>query len=217
MLFVPVGTFLAVTSVAVVMVVAVVVVALLWMRAGMRRLQTLRARRRDSLRLLFDELDDRYDLVPALIAASAGAGVERSRISPVIGARSLAIEMRDQRLGLAERAAGENTLSAALHELIGVLDGVNHWPFIRVARELQNREQRIAGAVRVHNDLAADINAAVTRFPTSLFAKLAGVSPVALFEVTMPTTEQEQSAAVVAAAERDGTAPDDEGSGTAAA
>lgn len=171
------------------MVVAVVVVVLLWMRAGMRRLQTLRARRRDSLRLLLHELDDRYDLVPALIAASAGAGVERSRISPVVGARSLAIEMRDQRLGLAARAAGENTLSAALHELIGMLDGVNHWPFIRVARELQNREQRIAGAVRVHNDLARGINTAVTRFPTSLFAKLGGVSPVELFEVTMPHTE----------------------------
>jgi LemA protein len=163
--------------------VAVVAVALLWIRLGMRRLRTLRTRRRDGLHLLLNELDDRYDLIPALIAASAGAGVERSRISPVVGARSLAIAMRDQRLDLPERAATENALSAALHELIGVLDGVNHWPFIRVARELQTREQRIAGAVRVHNDLAGTLNSQVSTFPTSLFATLAGVRAVAVFEV----------------------------------
>jgi LemA protein len=160
-----------------------VAVALLWIRLGMRRLRTLRTRRRDGLHLLLNELDDRYDLIPALIAASAGAGVERSRISPVVGARSLAIAMRDQRLDLPERAATENALSAALHELIGVLDGVNHWPFIRVARELQTREQRIAGAVRVHNDLAGTLNSQVSTFPTSLFATLAGVRAVAVFEV----------------------------------
>lgn len=189
------------------MIVAAVVLVLLWMRAGTRRLQTMRVRRRDSLRLLLNELDDRYDLVPALIAASAGAGVERSRISPVVGARALAIEMRDQRLGLAERAAAENTLSAVLHELIGELDGVNHWPFIRVARELQTREQRIAGAVRVHNDLARSLDAAVARFPTSLFATLAGVGPVALFEAA-------PAAAPVAPADP---APADPAPGTAAA
>ncbi|TCN49251.1 LemA protein [Rhodococcus sp. SMB37] len=193
------------TPVALVIVVAVVAVALLWIRLGMRRLRTLRTRRRDGLHLLLNELDDRYDLIPALIAASAGAGVERSRISPVVGARSLAIAMRDQRLDLPERAATENALSAALHELIGVLDGVNHWPFIRVARELQTREQRIAGAVRVHNDLADKLNSQVSSFPTSLFAKLAGVRAVAVFEVpaglatetvteTTPVTEQQTEA-----------------------
>ncbi|MFD6855894.1 LemA family protein [Rhodococcus sp. NPDC060090] len=171
------------TPVAVVMVVAVVAVTLLWIRLGIRRLRTLLTRRRDSLRLLLNELDDRYDLIPALIAASAGAGVERSRISPVVGARSLAIAMRDQRLDLPERAATENALSAALHELIEVCDGANHWPFIRVARELDTREQRIAGAVRVHNDLAGKLNTQVSRVPTSLFAMLAGVRAVPMFEV----------------------------------
>jgi len=136
--------------------------------------------------LLVHELDDRYDLVPALIAASAGAGVERERIRPVVGARSLAIGVRDQRLGLAERAGAENALSATLHELIGGLDGVSHWPFIRVARELQLREQRLAGAVRVYNDLGRTLNTAIGRFPTSLFAKLAAIGPVALFEAPAP-------------------------------
>ncbi|ANZ23962.1 LemA protein [Rhodococcus aetherivorans] len=167
-------------------VVAVVVVLLLWTRAAVRRLRVLKMRHRDSLRLLTNELDDRYDQVPALVAASAGAGMDRSRLSPVVGARSLAIAMRDQRLPLGERAAAENTLSAALHDLIGVLDGVNHWPFIRVARELQTREQRIAGAARVHNDLGRAINTATTTFPASVFARLAAVGPVPLFEVAAP-------------------------------
>ncbi|CDZ87598.1 conserved hypothetical protein [Rhodococcus ruber] len=174
------------TSVALVIVVAVVVIVLLWTRAAVRRLRVLKMRHRDSLRLLTNELDDRYDQVPALIAASAGAGLDRSRLSPVVGARSLAIAMRDQRLPLGERAAAENTLSAALHELIGVLDGVNHWPFIRVARELRTREQRIAGAARVHNDLGRTINTAATTFPTSVFARIAAVGPVPLFEVVAP-------------------------------
>lgn len=182
-----------------VIVVALVAAVLLWTRAAVRRLHTLRRRHRDSMRLLFNELDDRYDLIPALIAASAGAGVDRSRISPVVGARTLAIEMRDQRLALGERAATENALSAALHELIGVLDGVNHWPFIRVARELQLREQRIAGAARVYNDIGATINTAVARFPSSVFATLAGVGAVPLFEVppglVAPATPQAEDEA----------------------
>nr|WP_232333379.1 MULTISPECIES: LemA family protein [Rhodococcus] len=179
------------TSVAVVLCVAVVVAVVLWLRAGVRRLRTLQQRHRESLRLLLHELDDRYDLVPALIAASAGAGVERERIRPVVGARSLAIGVRDQRLGLTERAGAENALSATLHELIGGLGGVNHWPFIRVARELQTREQRIAGAVRVHNDLGGALNTAVGGFPTSLFAKLAAVGPVVLFEAPAPVAASE--------------------------
>ncbi|MBH0122109.1 LemA family protein [Rhodococcus sp. CX] len=185
------GTFLRVTVVAV--VIAVIVLLVLSTRTAMRRAQKLRARHRDSLRLLANELDDRYDLVPALIAASAGAGVERSRISPVVGARTLAIAMRDQRLGLGERAAAENTLSATLHELIGDPDDGTHWPFIRVARELRKREVRIAGAARVHNDLAREINRTVSRFPSSIFAKLAGVEAVPLFEVTLLPEETVQA------------------------
>lgn len=169
-------------------VIGVIVLFVLSTRTAMRRAQKLRTQHRDSLQLLANELDDRYDLVPALIAASAGAGVERSRISPVVGARTLAIAMRDQRLSLGERAAAENTLSATLHELIGDPEEGTHWPFIRVARELQNREVRIAGAARVHNDLARDINTTVSRFPSSVFAKLAGVGAVPLFEVA-PTPE----------------------------
>jgi len=181
----------------VVIVVALVAAVMLWVRAGVRRLQTLRARHRDSLRLLFNELDDRYDLVPALVAASAGAGVERARLRPVVGARSLAIEMRDQRLGLTERAGAENTLSAALHDLIGGLEDVNHWPFIRVARELQAREQRIAGSVRVFNDIGRDLNESRERFPSSLFAKIGAVGPVQLFEAPAPVEVPEQTAPVV--------------------
>lgn len=181
------------TSVAVVIVVASVAATALWIRVGVQRLRTLRLRHRDSLRLLRDELDDRYDLVPTLIAASAGAGVDRALLRPVVGARSLAIEMRDQRLGLPERAAAENTLSAALHDLIG-LDGVSHWPFVRVARELQVREQRIAGAVRVCNDIGTTLNDAVGRFPTSLYAKIGAIGPVPLFEAAAPATPPAQDA-----------------------
>ncbi len=165
---------------------------------GVQRLRTLRLRYRDSLRLLRHELDDRYDLVPTLIAASAGAGVDRALLRPVVGARSLAIEMRDQRLGLPERAAAENTLSAALHDLIGGLEGVSHWPFVRAARELQVREQRIAGAVKVFNDIGTTLNDAVGRFPTSLYAKIGAIGPVPLFEAAAPATPPA----------RDATAPD---------
>lgn len=161
---------------------------------GVQRLRTLRLRHRDSLRLLRHELDDRYDLVPTLIAASAGAGVDRALLRPVVGARSLAIEMRDQRTGLAERAAAENTLSAALHDLIGGLEDISHWPFVRVARELQVREQRIAGAVRVCNDIGTTLNDAVGSFPTSLYAKIGAIGPVPLFEAATAVAPPVQDA-----------------------
>ncbi|MGC5162199.1 LemA family protein [Rhodococcus sp. DT1] len=187
------------TSVALVIVVASVAAVLLWIRAGVQRLRTLFARYRDSLRLLRHELDDRYDLIPTLIAASAGAGVDRALLRPVVGARSLAIEMRDQRLGLAERAAAENTLSAALHDLLGGLDGVTHWPFVRVARELDVREQRITGAVRVFNDIGTTLNDAVGRFPTSIYAKIGAVGPVPLFEAPAPVAAPETDGSAVEA------------------
>ena len=182
------------TSVAVVIVVASVAATALWIRVGVQRLRTLRLRHRDSLRLLRHELDDRYDLVPTLIAASAGAGVDRALLRPVVGARSLAIEMRDQRTGLAERAAAENTLSAALHDLIGGLEDISHWPFVRVARELQVREQRIAGAVRVCNDIGTTLNDAVGSFPTSLYAKIGAIGPVPLFEAATAVAPPVQDA-----------------------
>lgn len=213
------GYILRVTSVALVIVVALVLALVLWMRTGVKRLRTLHQRHRDSLKLLLNELDDRYDLVPALIAASAGAGVERAALRPVVGARALAIEMRDQRLGLAERAGAENALSAALHELIGSLDEASHWPFVRVARELQMREQRIAGSVQVFNDLGRSINRAVERFPTSMFATLGAIRAVSLFEAPAPVEIADAAAPPVPAAqttETTGKVPEGD-SGTVAA
>lgn len=201
---------LRVTVVAV--VIGVIVLLVLSTNSAMRRAQKRRARYRDSLRLLANELDDRYDLVPALIAASAGAGVERSRISPVVGARTLAIAMRDRRLSLGERAEAESTLSAALHELIGDPDDGTHWPFTRVARELQNGEARIVGAAHVHNDLAQALNETVSTFPSSVFAKLAGVGTVPLFEFAPMLDHVEAADAARSAATTDDAEP-----GTAAA
>lgn len=195
------------TSVALVIVVALVALVL-WVRTGVKRLRTLQQRHRDSLKLLLNELEDRYDLVPALIAASAGAGVARTALRPVVGARALAIEMRDQRVALAQRAGAENALSSALHELIGSLEEENHWPFVRVARELQTREQRIAGSVQVFNDLGQRINRAVGRFPTSLFAMLGAIRTVSLFEAPAPVetaTPAEQIMNTPEATVKDGT------------
>lgn len=136
-----------------------------------------------SLALLNAELDRRYEQIPVLVATSAGAGLERSELRSVTGARSLAIEVRDRHMGVAERAVAENTLSTALQELFTATGHVHHWPFRRSAGELQATEERIAGAARVHNDLGRTINAAVRGFPASLFARIAGLRPVPLFEV----------------------------------
>ena len=151
---------LRVTVVAV--VIGVIVLLVLSTNSAMRRAQKRRARYRDSLRLLANELDDRYDLVPALIAA----------------ARSPA----------------------------------DSYVRYRVARELQNGEARIVGAAHVHNDLAQALNETVSTFPSSVFAKLAGVGTVPLFEFAPMLDHVEAADAARSAATTDDAEP-----GTAAA
>ena len=103
-------------------------------------------------------------------------------------------------------------MSAALHELIGDPDDGTHWPFTRVARELQNGEARIVGAAHVHNDLAQALNETVSTFPSSVFAKLAGVGTVPQFEFAPMLDHVEAADAARSAATTDDAEP-----GTAAA
>lgn len=155
----------------------------LWTRAAVRRLRRLKGNHAASLTLLNLELDRRYEQIPVLVATSAGAGVDRGDLRPVTGARSLAIEVRDRHMSIPERAVAESTLSTALRALFTAAGDVHHWPFRRSVGDLQLTEQRIAGAAHVHNDLGRTINTAVRRFPASLFARIAGLTAVPLFEV----------------------------------
>ncbi|MFD4180766.1 LemA family protein [Rhodococcus sp. NPDC058514] len=135
------------------------------------------------------ELKRRCDQAPELIAAARAAAVPSEILSPLVGARSLAVALREQGMSLGEQAGSENALSVALHRLMFEVEcspNVKHdWAIQRPALELKVTEQRIIGAARVYNDSAAAVNRLVRSIPSGFVTRLVGGCEVPLFEATV--------------------------------
>jgi LemA protein len=172
-------------------VVAVVAVVLIvaWVASVFRRLRRFEGNLTASRALLDVELTRRCDQAPELIAAARAAALPSEILAPLVGARSLAVALREQGMSLGEQAGSENALSVALHRLMFEVEcnsNVKHdWAIQRPALELKMTEQRIIGAARVYNDSAAAVNRLVRSVPAGLVARLAGGHQVPLFEATV--------------------------------
>ncbi|QBJ95937.1 LemA family protein [Rhodococcus sp. ABRD24] len=164
--------------------------AVVWVVSMVRRLRRTESTARAALALVHVELDRRYEYIPGLVLASAET-VGRDLVSTVSGARALAMRVREENLDLCQQAGAESALSAALQSLLGTArcyPALRHdWAFVRPAGELELTEERLAGAVRVYNDLARRLNHAVCTPPTSVVARFVGVKPAQLFEATILT------------------------------
>lgn len=182
-----------VSSVIIVALVTVVAVlaALTWWGAA-RRIHRSVTRVDTGLHLLEVELDKRRALVPELVRAAVDADLSRSAVNHLVGARSWSEAVNAERFALAHRAAAENGLSVALHDVTFEAREVYHhtplgWDFIRPAMELDRIEHRIAGAVKVYNAQAAQL-ARVVRSPLGRpFARVLGVNEPELFVETAST------------------------------
>lgn len=110
-------------------------------------------------------------------------------LAPLVGARSLAVALREQGMSLGEQAGSENALSVALYRLMLEVEcspnAKHDWAIQRPALELKVTEQRIIGAARVYNDSAAAVNRLVRSVPAGFISGLLGGREVPLFEATV--------------------------------
>jgi LemA protein len=135
----------------------------------------------------------RADLIPNLVKTVEGAAdFERETLREVIEARSQAttVQLTPEMLGdpqaFARFEQAQNGLGQALSRLMVV---VERYPdikanqnFIQLQDELAGTENRIAVERRRFNQTAQELNAAVRRFPTVLFARWLGFAERPYFQ-----------------------------------
>ncbi|GBD35193.1 hypothetical protein HRbin36_00299 [bacterium HR36] len=119
------------------------------------------------------QLKRRYDLIPNLVETVKGyAGHEKETLERVVQARNAAMHAR----GISQQAEAENALSAALRQLLVVVEAYPELKanenFRALQEELTSTENRIGFARQHYNDVVAQYNAALRRFPSNLIAGL---------------------------------------------
>lgn len=130
------------------------------------------------------QLKRRYDLIPNLVETVKGyASHEKDTLEKVIQARNMAMGAKS----VADHAAAENMLTGALKSLFAVSEAYPdlkaNQNFLELQRELTDTENRIGFARQHYNDVVADYNSALMRFPNNLLGGMFGFRQVEFFEL----------------------------------
>jgi LemA protein len=174
----------------VIVIVAVVVLLLLWLVAMFNRLVRLRNRAENGWAQVDVQLRKRYDLIPNLVETVKGyAAHERATFEAVTQARVAA----QQAQGVAQQAAAENALTAALGRLFAVAEA---YPQLRATEnfqqlqaQLSDVESNIAVARQVYNDTVLSYENALETVPTSIIAGIFNFRPREYFQTEDATRE----------------------------
>jgi LemA protein len=174
----------------VIVIVAIVVLLLLWLVAMFNRLVRLRNRAENGWAQVDVQLRKRYDLIPNLVETVKGyAAHERATFEAVTQARVAA----QQAQGVAQQAAAENALTAALGRLFAVAEA---YPQLRATEnfqqlqaQLSDVESNIAVARQVYNDTVLSYENALETVPTSIIAGLFNFRPREYFQTEDATRE----------------------------
>lgn len=162
------------------------IVGLAWTASVARRTRRAADTVAAGLHLLEIELDHRRAVIPDLVRAAVDADVDRSAVNQLVGARSWSGIVRERRYELGDRAAAENGLSVALHDVLfeARSGGPLGWDFVSPATDLDRIEHRIAGAVKVYNTQASALIALATSPLSGPIVRILGVRAPELFAET---------------------------------
>lgn len=134
----------------------------------------------------------RSDLIPNLVSTVKGAAnFEQTTLNQVVDARAKATSITidpskatPQQLQQYQSAQGE--LSQALGRLLAVAEAYPELKAVQSFQDLQvqleGTENRIAVARTDFNNVAADYNATIKRFPTAIIANLFGFDSFSYFQ-----------------------------------
>ena len=142
----------------------------------------------------------RYDLIPNLVRTVQGAAnFEKSTLEAVVNARARVGQVQapggapgtqsstpNDPAAMANFEAAQGALSSALSRLLVVVerypDLKSNQNFLELQSQLEGTENRIAVERRRYNEVAAQFNAAVLKFPANLVANMSGFKPKAYFK-----------------------------------
>ena len=168
----------------VIVVIAVIVILLLVLVGMFNKLVRLRNRAENAWAQVDVQLRKRYDLIPNLVETVKGyAAHERETFEAVTNARVAA----QQAQGVAQQAAAENALTAALGRLFAVAEA---YPQLRATEnfqqlqaQLSETEDKVAVSRQVYNDTVLTYHNAIQTFPGTLLAGPFGFTKREFFEV----------------------------------
>jgi len=172
---------------------AVVVIILVWGAFTRRRLAYLRGKAEGAWAEIDAQLHRRWDLVPALVeAVSACTPNETAVFDRVEAVKARALDATSP----PEHAAAAAALNNALFPLFAIAEECEALRaserFAGIRRSLEEAEDAIQRAKRVHNAAVHELNAGIGSFPRSLVAGLFGFRPRRYY--ALPGDEERQAA-----------------------
>lgn len=149
----------------------------LYVKNTFNRLVVLRNATTTAFAQIDTELQQRLDLVPALVATVKGyASHEKQTLEAVISARSAAVSAT----GPAERLNQNETLTASLGRLMLLAEAYPNLKadasFLDLQNQLAQLERKINLARRYYNETVLVFNTAQQQFPANLLAQRLGYS-----------------------------------------
>ncbi|MET9361663.1 LemA family protein [Streptomyces sp. NPDC006632] len=158
-------------------IIAVLVVALLWwLVRTYNRLVRLRNQTQASWAQIDVQLKRRHELIPNLVESARGyASHERATLEAVVTARGAAV---GDDLGVVDKAAAENALTASLGKLIALGESYPQLKadrqFAKLQDELTTAEDKIAYARQFYNSAVQSYHSALESFPGNVVSGMGG-------------------------------------------
>ncbi len=130
------------------------------------------------------QLKRRYDLIPNLVETVKGyAKHEQETLERVIQARNMAMNAKT----VGEHAAAENQLTGALKTIFALSESYPdlkaNQNFTQLQEELSSTENRIGFSRQHYNDVVANYNTTLQRFPSNIIGGMFGFRPVEFFQL----------------------------------
>ena len=167
-----------------IIILVIVVLLAIWCVSLYNNLVKLRNNRENAFANIDEQLKQRHDLVPQLVATVKGyATHEREVLQRVTEARTAAMGATT----INDKINAENALTSAL---AGVKVSLEAYPdlkanqnFMQLQNEIADLENNLAAVRRFFNSATRELNNAVETFPSNIFAKMFGFKKEPMFEV----------------------------------
>lgn len=165
-------------------IVAIAILGFFWTIGAKNRLHEVDETTQEQWAQISVQLERRADLIPNLVSVVKGyASHEKEIMTELAQARSKLIGAQ----GPAEKAQANAALASSLSRLLMIAENYPNLKanesFIRLQDELAGTENRIAVARTRYNKSIKTLNAAIRKFPGSLFAADLGIEKREYYEV----------------------------------
>jgi len=133
-----------------------------------------------------NQLQRRYDLIPNLVETVKGIAGQEQKIFLGIAEARKAYFQTQQSGTVAQKAEAANGVEQALSRLLFLQEKYpelkSNESFLKLQDELAGTENRLAVERKRYNDSVETMNVFVRRFPSNLYASIAGVKSAEYFK-----------------------------------